>query len=320
MAEVDGISGRPSGHLSASAYFGCVALVTLAGIGLATLARPAFGHDILQWVGLERVPQAQASSFYAKRVAPLFEARCAACHGEKRQKSDLRLDSFAAVLRGGKHGAVIRSGDAKDSELLARISLPASDDRVMPPSGKTVLTEDEKTLIRLWIVHGASGSLRDIPGAPKPVVEVEIPKLDPAAVAKQRASLAALVRRLQDRLPGVIAYEAQDSADLEINASLKGRDFGDADLQALTPVATRIVRADLSGTAVTDASAPVLAAMVKLNSLRLSGTKVSNAVVRALEKTKKLHTLTVVDTGITAPGLVRLRARGVTVYGGGDGP
>jgi hypothetical protein len=306
--------------MSASAYFGCVALLTLAGAGLAMLARPVFGHDMLQLVGLESVPQAQASSFYVTRVAPLFETRCAGCHGDKRQKSDLRLDSFAAVLRGSKHGAVIHPGDAKNSELFIRISLPSSDDRAMPPSGKPPLTEDEKTVIRLWVAQGASGSLHDIPGAPKPVVEVVIPKLDPAAVKKQRAPLAALVRQLQDRFAGVIAYQAQDSADLEINAALKGKGFGDADLRALQPLALRIVRLDLSGTAVTDASAPVLAAMPILKSLRLTGTKVGDTVIPVLEKAKMLKSLTVTDTGITAQALAPLRARGIAVYGGGDGP
>jgi hypothetical protein len=320
MVEDFGISGRHSGHLSAFVYFSCVALLTLAGVGLAMLARPAFGHDMLQWIGVESVPQARALSFYARRVAPLLETRCAACHGDKRQKSDLRLDSFAAALRGGKHGAVIIPSDAKNSELAIRIFLPASDDRAMPPNGKTPLTEDEKTVIRLWIAHGASGSLRDIPGAPRPVVEVEIPKLDPAQVVKQRAPLEALVAQLQQRFPGVIAYEARDSADLEINASLKGQSFGDADLQALSPLAASVVAANLSGTAVGDASAPVLAAMIRLKSLRLSGTKVSDVTIHALDGAKALHSVTVVDTSITASALVPLRARGVAVYGGGDGP
>lgn len=316
MGALVGISGR----MSAAAYFGCVALLTLAGIGVAMLARPAFGHDMLQLLGLESVPRADPTSFYVKRVAPLFETRCAACHGEKRQKSDLRLDSFAAVLRGGKHGAVVHAGDAKNSELVTRIFLPVSDDRAMPPSGKTPLTEDEKTVIKLWIAHGASGRLRDIPGAPKPVVEVVLPTSDPAMVEKQRTPLAAMVRRLQDRFPGVIAYQAQDSADLEINASLKGASFGDADLQALTPLTTRIVRADLSGTGITDASAPALTAMDKLKSLRLSGTKITDKTVHALEGIKALHSLSVADTGVTAAALAPLRARGVAVYGGGDGP
>jgi hypothetical protein len=58
----------------------------------------------------------------------------------------------------------------------------------MPPSGKTPLTEDEKTVIRLWIAHGASGSLRDIPGAPKPVAKVSFPNFD-LARSKSNARL-----------------------------------------------------------------------------------------------------------------------------------
>jgi hypothetical protein len=175
-------------------------------------------------------------------------------------------------------------------------------------------------VIRLWIAHGASGSLRDIPGAPKPVAEVVLPELNLAQVEKLRAPLAAQVRRLQDRFPGVIAYEARDSADLEINASLKRQSFGDADLQALAPLAARIVGANLSGTRVSDASAPVLAAMIRLKDLRLSGTKVSDIAVHALEGAKALRSVTVVDTRVTAGALAPMRARGVTVYGGGDGP
>ena len=314
MGDSAGISGR----LSAAAYFGCVVLVTLGGVGLAMLARPALAHSMMQMVGLEAVPQAEGRSFYTTRVAPLFETRCASCHGARREKASLRLDSFAAVLLGGKHGAVIRAGDAKNSELFTRISLPASDERAMPPSGKAPLTEDEKTVIRLWIAHGASGSLRDIAGAPKLVAEVKIPELNPATVGKQRAPLAATVRRLQERFAGVVSYEAQDSADLEINASLKGQAFGDADLQALIPLASRIVRADLSGTAVTDTSVSVLAAMPRLKGLRLSGTKVGD--IHALESAKSLRSLSLVDTKVTAKALAPLKVRGVTVYGGGDGP
>ena len=118
----------------------------------------------------------------------------------------------------------------------------------------------------------------------------------------------------------MIAYEARDSADLEINASLKGQRFGDADLQALSPLAARIVAANLSGTAVTDASAAVLAAMIRLKSLRLSNTKVSDTTIHALDGVKALRSVTVVDTSVTAGALAPLRARGVAVYGGGDGP
>src|SRR4051812_13155616 len=174
MAEAGGA------RLSAPVYFTSVLLLTLAGVGAAMLARPVFGHAVLQRAGLERVPQAAPGSFYAMRVAPLLRDHCIGCHGETRQKAGLRLDSFAALMLGSRHGAAVRPGDAKRSELFVRISLPPSDDRAMPPSGKTPLTDDEVTVIRLWIAAGASGTLKTIKGAPKLVRPVIIPDSDPA--------------------------------------------------------------------------------------------------------------------------------------------
>lgn len=315
-----GISGRHSGRLSASAYFSCVVLLTLAGTGLAMLARPALAHSVMQAVGLEAVPQAENRSFYAMRVAPLFETRCAACHGEKRQKSDLRLDSFAGLLRGGKHGAVIRPGDAKNSELFIRISLPAPDERAMPPNGKPVLTEDEKTVIRLWIAQGASGAQRNVAGAPPPVAEVKIPQDDPAATQKQRAALSQTVRKLQVEFPGAILYELRNSANLEVNAALLGTAFGDAQLRALLPLQARITRLDLSGTAVSDASAPLLAGMPSLRALRIGGSKMTHVTIAALGQSKALKSLTISGTQTDAGALAPLLQKHVVIYGGENAP
>ncbi len=67
----------------------------------------------------------------------------------------------------------------------------------------------------------------------------------------------------------MIAYESRDSGRVEVNAALFGRRFGDAEFKALAPLAGVIVRLDLSGTAVTDASAPLLSKMQSLRQLRL---------------------------------------------------
>jgi hypothetical protein len=305
------------GRMSAPAYGACVALLTALGLGVAAWAHPAFLHSSLQAMGLETVPKAAPGSFYVTRIAPLFETRCAGCHGETRAKGQLRLDSFAAVMRGGKDGAVIVPGDPKASELFRRISLPSSDDKAMPPSGKTPLTPDEVTVIKLWIAAGASGELRTIKGAPKPVLEVKIPETDPATVQRQRSPLAAALTQLQARFPGVIFYESRNSADLELDASLKGAAFGDADLAALMPLKARITRADFSGTSITDASAPALAAMTSLARLRLARTAVTDKTVEALVGLKALKSVSLVDT--RASDAARLKARGVVVYGGGDG-
>lgn len=302
--------------MSALVYFAGVAVLTLAGIAVAMLLRPAFASSVLRFTGLEHEPQASPNSFYSVRVQPLFDARCAGCHGEKMQKVQLGLESFAATLRGGKHGPVITPGNAEDSKLFARISLPASDDKAMPPSGKTPLTKDEIEVIRLWIDAHASGTLPAVKGAPLLVKPVEIREADPDRVRKLRAPLAAIVRQLQRRFPGIIEYEARDSADLEVNASMSGAGFGDAELQALMPLRTRIVRADFSGTAITDASASMLGGMEKLRILRLKDTKTGAGSLRAIASLKTLRSVTVVGA---APETAPLRQRGVAVYGDHDG-
>ena len=309
-----------SGRLSASAYFCSVALLTLAGFALAMFVRPAFGHSMLQWMGLESVPQAEARSFYATRVSPLFETHCISCHGEKRQKAGLRLDSYAALLRGSKHGSVIRSGEARNSELFMRINLPASDARAMPPSGKTPLTPDDVTVIRLWIAQGASGVRRTIPGAPQPVPEVKIPEDAPALTEKLRAPLAAQVRKVQMEHPGILAYQSRNSAWLEVNASLRGAAFGDAQLQALAPLRARIVQVDISGSSVTDASAPFLAGMPSLQVLRLGGSRITNATLVALEQSKSLRSLTIGDIQTGEDTLASLRKKHIAVFGGAGVP
>jgi mono/diheme cytochrome c family protein len=297
-----------------------VLLVTLAGFGAAMLARPVFGHAGLQGLGLEQPPRALPGSFYTVRVQPLFDTHCVACHGARRQKGELRLDSFAAAMLGGRSGTTVRLGDAKASELFARITLPASDDRAMPPSGKTPLSPDEITVIRLWIAGGARGDqpAAQVKGAPRLVKPVVIPEIDPAAVARQRAPLAAAVRQLQSRLPGILDYESRDSANLTVAASLMGARFGDSELAQLAPVAARIARADFSGTAITDASAPALAAMTGLENLRLADTQITDTTIAALTPLKKLRALTVTGTKATAASLSSLRQRGVAIYADTD--
>ena len=59
-----------------------------------------------------------------------------------------------------------------------------------------------------------------------------------------------------------------------IDASALGAKFGDDDLAAVKPLSEQIVIADLSGTAITDRSAPLLAAMKHARVLRLTNTKI----------------------------------------------
>src|SRR6185503_3868677 len=72
---------------------------------------------------------------YAKDIRPLFEASCFRCHGEEKQKGELRLDSLEAVLKGGEDGKVIIPGASKKS-LLVIAAARIDDETAMPPKPK----------------------------------------------------------------------------------------------------------------------------------------------------------------------------------------
>lgn len=303
------------GKISAGVYFGCVAAATVAGFGVMMEFRPALAHSVREWVGLEKPPQVRSNSFYAMRVAPLLQEHCTACHGSGREKAELRLDSLAAVLRGSKHGAVIKPGDLEKSELFTRITLPASNDKFMPPDSKPPLSPDEVKVIKLWIAAGASGvqAVNAIKGAPPPVVQVKFTEIDEAAVLRQRAPLSSVVQQLQDRFPGIIAYESRGSADLELNAALMRTSFGDKELAALAPLQDHIVWADFSGTSISDASGAALAAMRHLRTLRLINTQVTDSTIQALTSAKELRSLTLVGTAVTEQCVAALRKTKIRV-------
>lgn len=305
-------------RLSPLTYFACVALLTALGAGAVMLLRPGFAHSVCAALGLEKPQEAAVGSFYTVRVAPLFREYCSSCHGARRQKAQLRLDSFAAALRGGKHGAVIVPGDLKKSELMTRLLLPSTHDKAMPPSGKTAPVADEVKVIELWIAAGASGALpvAAIEGAPPPVLKIEFPELDEAAVAQARAPLAGMVSVLQKRFPGVLSYESRSSADLELNAALLGRAFGDEEFAALAPLYERIAWADLSGTSISDASAPALTACKRLRTLRLMNTRMGAPTAQALASLAALKSLAVTGSNMTGSQLSTLRSRDVKIYEG----
>ena len=101
---------------------------------------------------------------FHKEIMPIFESRCNECHKapyEKdgrtiKPKAGLRFDTYELVMQGfGDDDPVVVPGDDKASILMEVISLPPDDDMVMPPKGDP-LTDKQKSLIRRWILEGAS--------------------------------------------------------------------------------------------------------------------------------------------------------------------
>ncbi len=133
--------------------------IKFSTIGLGTLlaAGALLAADKDVKVDLSKLPPALTRSgvTYAKDLRPLFEKSCFKCHGPERQKGKLRLDSLAALLKGGEDGKVVEPGKSAQSVLVQNVARLNPDD-AMPPDGKgEPLTKEQIGLIRAWIDQGA---------------------------------------------------------------------------------------------------------------------------------------------------------------------
>ncbi|MFY0651367.1 MAG: DUF1553 domain-containing protein [Cyclobacteriaceae bacterium] len=111
-------------------------------------------------------------------VRAIIAHNCYQCHNENKQKGELVLDNKRGVFKGGKSGKIILAGNAEESEIYKRITLPPNHDDVMPKKGK-VLKENEIALIKLWIDKGAHWSdraLKVFPEAPLALSKPELPE------------------------------------------------------------------------------------------------------------------------------------------------
>ena len=92
------------------------------------------------------------ATHFQERVWPLLQARCISCHGTEKQKGKLRLDSRAALLKGGDSGPAIVAGDPGKS-LLIQVVRQTHADIKMPPKEK--LAADQVDALAQWIKDGA---------------------------------------------------------------------------------------------------------------------------------------------------------------------
>lgn len=120
---------------------------------LGVLALGAVGS--LGDVDVSKLPPASAQKgvTFAKDIKPIFEKNCFKCHGEEKQKGDLRLDTVEAVKKGSEHGPVVVVGNSAKSSLVHSVA-GLIEDGLMPPKGDP-LTKEQIGLIRAWIDQGA---------------------------------------------------------------------------------------------------------------------------------------------------------------------
>ena len=134
------------------------------------------------------VPADDAVSFH-RQVVPILKANCVSCHKPGKSKGGLDLTAHATLVKGGKHGAVIKAGDVNGSKVIESISGAEPE---MPRDGEP-LTAAEVDVLSRWISQGAKEDAPADTGTRKPgqpPVYTSLPAVHTMAFSPDGAVLA----------------------------------------------------------------------------------------------------------------------------------
>jgi hypothetical protein len=95
-------------------------------------------------------PSAALSDFFETEIRPLLAARCFKCHGDQKAKSNLRLNSRAAIIKGGDTGPAAVPGKPEESLFIQAVRHESG--LKMPPNEK--LTEPQIEKLTRWVKLG----------------------------------------------------------------------------------------------------------------------------------------------------------------------
>ena len=125
---------------------------------------------ILTWVGLavsaqsvpqpaakasaDKAPQAGASVDFSRDILPILEANCFECHGPKKSRGRLRLNSKAAAFKGGNTGPAVIAHNSDESLMVRRVLGLDGEDRM--PLDEDPLPDHQIALLKAWIDQGAA--------------------------------------------------------------------------------------------------------------------------------------------------------------------
>ncbi|HEY5315047.1 MAG TPA: c-type cytochrome domain-containing protein, partial [Pirellulales bacterium] len=123
---------------------------------------------------------------YQRDVATLLRTYCVACHGTDEPESGLVLESYAGLLKGGKHGPAIIAGDSGHSRLVMMLEGRAKP--VMPPKDNEAPTPQEIASLKRWIDAGAKAPTGPQPDAPMLVT----PHIKPTAPVRPTITAGAI--------------------------------------------------------------------------------------------------------------------------------
>ncbi|MGB2435501.1 MAG: c-type cytochrome domain-containing protein, partial [Flavobacteriaceae bacterium] len=241
------------------------------------------GEDYLSTAELFEKPklivQKDSIDYYKEVVHVIFEDKCISCHNANKSKSELRLDRYDLMLKGGERGSMFDAQNPNQGRLVQYISLPKEDELHMPPKNKSQLTEKEKWLLNHWATSGAylkEGKVSLVKNEDLKSNVMSFLGADQQVKAAGRNDLAKLLAKgfrikpnaLHDNLLRIKYMKSQLSED---------------HLETLNKVKNQLVELDVSNTNFNDEMASVLEDFPRLKVLRMDQTQISDDALNFLK-------------------------------------
>lgn len=246
---------------------------------------------------------------YEKLITPILSEKCYSCHNPNKTKGNLKMQTFASLLKGGKTGPAILPGDALHSELVKRTLLDLDDKKRMPPKGKKQLTSNEIALLNWWINTGASEktSISEVfkNDTVRAFLAGSTESAEPSLGLKSIKKADSLVIiKLKEKLWEVNTI-SKGSPYLDVNAvGLPG--LSNQQLTILQDIEDNIAWLNLANTQINDQAFKFIVQCKNVLKLNLANTRASNSAVNDLKKMSKLHYLNIIGTSIDDAGLMQL--------------
>lgn len=264
---------------------------------------------VLEKRKMEKLTAASTVSVYDGIVEPVLAQKCMQCHNEKKKKGDFQLHTIEALMKGGKNGKTIVAGDPDHSEFIRRILLDKSDEKHMPPKGKSQLTKPELDILSWWVLHGVSTSQSVKEVSANDTIRKFLSDAD-----KQSSGPAALDTIAPADASGMTALKKINVSVVPLSSSthflelnmVNAPSFGDKDASLLQKIAPQVMWLVLADTKITDAGLESLNSCSNITRLNLKNTVITNASISLIGQFKKLEYLNIVGTKIDDAGLLNL--------------
>jgi uncharacterized membrane protein len=277
---------------------------------------------------LQRTKDFNQALVFRDLVHPILEDKCGSCHNSSKKKGRLSFASLQTLLKGGKHGVVVKSGDPAASEIIKRVQLPSSDKKFMPADDKPPLNSSESRILSWWIREGVSETDKklselklpdnlkeDIAQFFKPTDTLSASALAELAVNKQYGiqKLPSIPHTILDELlrkgfqVRVIHYNP-DLLDVRMDPSPDSthKPFSER-VRDLQPLKGHIIWLDLKNAGLKDADIVLVNEFKNLHKLNLSNNPLTDEGLKSLTSLDYLQSINLTGTLITERSLASMK-------------